>query len=167
MKVNIIISFILLLIIYLFLKCKESFHSNIEKTNENKIDTPIHNFSNNDNDNDNYMIVGDDIQANIANNFVNENKINICNECKMQKCDSLECDECNSYCSFTKNEHTITTMSNMDPENEPTITTMNLENEPTMSNMNLENEPTMSNMDPDNEPEAKYAIIPIKDFFRD
>jgi len=72
MKVNIIISFILLLIIYLFLKCKESFHPNIEKTNENKIDTPIHNFSNNDYDN--YMIVGDDIQANIDNNIVTNEK---------------------------------------------------------------------------------------------
>jgi len=155
MKVTIIISFILLLIIYLFLKCKESFHPNIEKTNGNKIDTPLHNFDKVDYDN--YMIVGNDIQANIANNFVNENKINVCNECKIQKCDGLECDECNTLCSFTENEPTISTM---DTENEPTISTMDTENEPTIT--------TMSNMDPENdEPEAKYAIISIKDFFRD
>ena len=153
MKVNIIISFILLLIIYLFLKCKESFHPNIEKTNENKIDMPLHNFSNNDNDN--YMIVGNDIQANIDNNIVtDENKINVCNECKIQKCEGLECLECDKLCSFTKNN--VTTMSNMDQENnEPTITTMITENEPTITTIDPENESTittMSNMDPENEP---------------
>ena len=170
MKVT-IISFILLLIIYLFLKCKESFHPNIEKTNETNIDMPLHNFSNNDNDN--YMIVGNDIQANIDNNIVtDENKINVCNECKIQKCEGLECQECDKLCSFTENEPTITTMSNMDTENEPNITTIsNMDpenNEPTMPNMDPENnEPTMPNMDPEIEPEAKYAIISIKDFFRD
>jgi len=80
MKVNIIISFILLLIIYLSLKCKESFHPIIKKTNENKLDYPLHNFNNINYDN--YMLIGDGIQANINNNSINnsinnENKINI------------------------------------------------------------------------------------------
>ena len=114
MKVNIIISFILLLIIYLSLKCKETFHPIIKKTNENKLDYPLHNFNNINYDN--YMLIGDGIQANINNNVPNDlNKVNICNECKIQKCDGMDCLECDTYCRpFLENN--ITTISSYEPE---------------------------------------------------
>ena len=119
MKVNIIISFILLLIIYLFLKCKESFHP-IPNIETNNINMPLHNVDKVDYRN--YITVGDGIKATIGNNIDNNiitNKINVCNECKIRRCKGSECSECNNLCSFTNND------------------------------------------------EAKYAIIPIKDFFSD
>jgi hypothetical protein len=181
MKLNIkcIICIGLIILIFLLTKCKESFHPIIDKTSENLIDLPLHNL---DNINyDNYIIVGDGIKANISDNILpNVNKINVCNECKTQKCDGLDCLECDNLCSFTENnETTMATMATMaTSNNETTMATSNNEttmpnmdpenNEPTMPNMDPENnEPTMPNMDPEIEPEAKYAIISIKDFFRD
>ena len=99
MKINItsiLICIGLIIIGYLLIQLKEKFHPNV---NENNIDIPSHYINNVDYDE--YMKVGDGLEANISDNSVSsDKKINICNVCQKNN-GGLACD---IYCGVNNND---------------------------------------------------------------
>ena len=194
---NIIIFIVLIIIIIFLTKFNESFNPTIEKTDQNELDLPIHK---DDNKNyDDYMIIGDGIEANISKDEPNEDKINICSECKTQKCEGLDCIECEKMCKKSTDiksklsaveldeidniisditaEEATELLNDITPEEAGdllnSITSEEIELEkPSLTSLPAElSLPTELSLPKDivqkQETKAKYALIPIKDFFRD
>ena len=144
MKINIksiIICVGLIIIVYLLMLFKEKFHPNLQ-VEGNKIDIPSHDINNVDYDN--YMKVGDGIEGDVSDNSLPYDKINICNVCKTNECGGADCEECDSYCG--REQELLPT--------EPSIVTKPA----VVTEPSIVTEPVSK---------AKYAIISIKDFFRD